>query len=61
MSNSPVTDAASDAFPVSSLSLNLSPAGHEFDPFDTLPTSNLPRQCSENLLQYCERDICLPV
>ncbi len=34
--------------------LNHSPAVHEFDPFNTLPTNTLPRRSSESLLQYCE-------
>ena len=34
--------------------LILTPAVHEFDPFNTLPTNELPHQSSESLLQYCE-------
>ena len=38
----------------SPMKLNISPAVHEFDPFNTLPTNGLPHKSSESLLSYCE-------
>ncbi|KAI1618623.1 hypothetical protein EDD37DRAFT_647414 [Exophiala viscosa] len=43
------------------ISLSPSPSSnHEFDPFHTLPSSNVPHQSSESLLGYCF-DIMLPL
>lgn len=40
--------------------LSPSPANHEFDPFQTLPSNNLPHKSSESLLDYCF-DVLLPL
>ncbi|KAK7900426.1 hypothetical protein LTR67_002708 [Exophiala xenobiotica] len=40
--------------------LNPSPASHAFDPFQTLPSNNLPHESSESLLGYCF-DVLLPL
>jgi hypothetical protein len=58
VSNEPKGDCADDSLtltrsPRQPLRLNLSPAIHEVDPFDTLPTNTLPHKSSESLLQYC--------
>ncbi|KIV84805.1 hypothetical protein PV11_00562 [Exophiala sideris] len=43
------------------ISLSLAPSSnHEFDPFHTLPSSNVPHQSSESLLGYCF-DVMLPL
>ncbi|KIW19827.1 hypothetical protein PV08_00402 [Exophiala spinifera] len=39
--------------------LTISPANHEYDPFCTLPSNNLPHKTSEGLLNYCF-DVLLP-
>lgn len=71
LSNDPKDNSANDSLndaqrdrlslsrsPRQSPRLYPSPAAHEFDPFDTLPTNTLPHQSSESLLQYCELVTC---
>ncbi|KIY00547.1 uncharacterized protein Z520_03210 [Fonsecaea multimorphosa CBS 102226] len=63
--SSPIIVAGSDTFrptssPLPSPRLSITPAAQAFDPFDTLPTNNLPHHTSESLLQYCF-DVMLPL